>query len=78
MRKKLFFILLTVIFLASCDKADSHNKQKDTVSYLPISRDSDGCMRYRVYADNRMSVQAILYKNKSGEFTPNKDIYKCD
>lgn len=56
------------------------NKQQVEVksqTYLPISADSDDCMRYHIETITQISAQVILYKAINGGYTPNKSESSC-
>lgn len=39
---------------------------------VPIAKDADGCMQYRMHAPGQATVQAIFYANGKGGFTMNR------
>lgn len=49
----------------------------DDLYYVPIGKDKDGCMMYTSHSNNQATTASIIYRNKSGEFTSNKDTRYC-
>lgn len=39
---------------------------------VPITKDADGCMQYRMHAPGQATVQAIFYADGRGGFTMNR------
>lgn len=72
---KFISLLIVIIFTTSCDQI--YKQQIDTNIYLPMGRDSDGCMRYRLKATEKMSTQVIVYQTMAGKYTPNKNTSDC-
>jgi hypothetical protein len=72
---KIFVLIIMSIFTTACNDAYKTPVAKEV--YLPLSKDSDGCMRYRLKSITSMSVQVILYKTADGGYTPNKENSIC-
>jgi hypothetical protein len=44
----------------------------DDAYMVPIGKDTDGCMQYRMHAPGRAVPQVIFYANGKGGFTMNR------
>ena len=72
---KIASLIIISILSTSCDYV--YKQKTDANIYLPMGKDSDGCMRYRLKTTEQMSVQVILYKTIDGSYTPNKKMSLC-
>jgi hypothetical protein len=48
------------------------------VYHVPIGRDEEGCMMYRMHAPGRDVVQVIFYRRADGSFTMAKPEAACE
>jgi hypothetical protein len=49
----------------------------DDLYYVSIGRDKDGCMMYSASSDGNATMTAVVYRNRSGKFTLNKNTNLC-
>ena len=47
-------------------------KTADGIYMVPIVKDADGCMQYRMHAPGKATVQVIYYADGKGGFTTNR------
>ena len=49
----------------------------DETYMVPIAKDEDGCMQYRMHAPGRMVPQVIFYADGKGGFTMSRAEAAC-
>lgn len=57
---------------------DGAIRTDEGVYHVPIGRDEEGCMMYRMHAPGRDVVQVIFYRRADGSFTMAKSEAACE
>lgn len=63
---------------ASAPLPEGAIKVEEGLYQVPIGRDEDGCMMYRMHAPGRDVAQVIHYRRADGTFTKAKRDAVCD